>query len=79
MMPVKNGCWSGATNTYLKYKYKIQSVVMPALGGEWVRWMAEITVCGCKSGREERLDHYPTTQLVQYLKILNCKRYCVWH
>ena len=63
MMPVKNGCWSGATNTYLKYKYKIQSVVMPALGGEWVRWMAEITVCGCKSGREERLD-LPTTQLV---------------
>ena len=55
-MAVKNGCWSGSTNTDLKSKYKIQSVVMPALGGEWVRWMAEITVCGCKSSREERLD-----------------------
>ena len=68
-MPVKNGRWYGATNTDLKYKYKTQSVVMPALGGEWVRWMAEITVCGCKSSREERLDHCLTTQLVSRFNI----------
>ena len=67
-MAVKNGRWSGSTNTDLKSKYKIQSVVMPALGGEWVRWMAEITVRGCKSSREERLEH-PTTQLVSRFNI----------